>query len=172
MGEMAFDAYINFEGQLCLDNGQQRSVLLLPQAVTGAGRLYSVRMARPSPGWRRNASTLTASPAPSGRRRRKSPPIPEVAPIPADRSYQATAFLLQKRGPLEGLCSPTGSSLQRWSEGGGHIPEAGGRAAGMRLFSRASVSRLECMAFGDAENDLDMLAYAGIGVAMGNASKR
>ena len=27
------------------------------------------------------------------------------------------------------------------------------------------------MAFGDAENDLDMLAYAGIGVAMGNASE-
>ena len=25
------------------------------------------------------------------------------------------------------------------------------------------------MAFGDAENDMDMLRYAGIGVAMGNA---
>lgn len=28
----------------------------------------------------------------------------------------------------------------------------------------------ECMAFGDAENDISMIQYAGIGVAMGNAS--
>ena len=39
-----------------------------------------------------------------------------------------------------------------------------------RFLTRFGLSRLECMAFGDAENDLDMLAYAGIGVAMGNAS--
>ena len=28
----------------------------------------------------------------------------------------------------------------------------------------------ECIAFGDAENDISMLEYAGIGVAMGNAT--
>ena len=38
-----------------------------------------------------------------------------------------------------------------------------------RFLTRFGLPRLECMAFGDAENDLDMLAYAGIGVAMGNA---
>ena len=32
-----------------------------------------------------------------------------------------------------------------------------------------SLAPEECMAFGDAENDMDMLRYAGIGVAMGNA---
>ena len=38
-----------------------------------------------------------------------------------------------------------------------------------RFLTRLVYYQLECMAFGDAENDLDMLSYAGIGVAMGNA---
>ena len=36
----------------------------------------------------------------------------------------------------------------------------------MELFR---LSREEIIAFGDAENDIDMLKFAGIGVAMGNA---
>ena len=32
------------------------------------------------------------------------------------------------------------------------------------------MDRSEIMAFGDGENDMDMLRFAGIGVAMGNAS--
>ena len=87
--------------------------------------------------------------------------------------YQATAFCSRKEDPLLRALLPTGCKLARWSEGGVDIiPEAGGKAAGMRRFlTRFGLSRLECMAFGDAENDLDMLAYAGIGVAMGNASE-
>ena len=32
------------------------------------------------------------------------------------------------------------------------------------------IDREETMAFGDGENDMEMLRYVGIGVAMGNAS--
>ena len=38
-------------------------------------------------------------------------------------------------------------------------------------FERLGIERDEIMAFGDAENDITMLMYAGIGVAMGNASQ-
>ena len=102
-----------------------------------------------------------------------STPIPEVAPYTGRPVYQATAFCSRKEDPLLRALLPTGCKLARWSEGGVDIiPEAGGKAAGMRRFlTRFGLSRLECMAFGDAENDLDMLAYAGIGVAMGNASE-
>ena len=34
-----------------------------------------------------------------------------------------------------------------------------------------NVSKDEIIAVGDAENDLDMIEYAGLGVAMGNASE-
>ena len=36
---------------------------------------------------------------------------------------------------------------------------------------RLGIKPEECIAFGDAENDISMLQYAGIGVAMGNAQK-
>lgn len=46
----------------------------------------------------------------------------------------------------------------------------GGKAAGVQAVCAAlGISTQECIAFGDAENDVEMLSTAGIGVAMGNA---
>src|SRR5690606_33204267 len=38
-----------------------------------------------------------------------------------------------------------------------------------RLAARLGIRREEIMAAGNAENDLDMIQYAGVGIAMGNA---
>lgn len=38
------------------------------------------------------------------------------------------------------------------------------------LCKHLSISQTEVIAFGDGDNDIDMLQFAGIGVAMGNAS--
>lgn len=40
-----------------------------------------------------------------------------------------------------------------------------------QALSKLNIKSEECIAFGDAENDISMLEYAGIGVAMGNGSK-
>jgi len=46
------------------------------------------------------------------------------------------------------------------------------KASGLRhLGELLGIDRSEMMAFGDAENDISMLEYAGIGVAMGNAAE-
>ena len=46
------------------------------------------------------------------------------------------------------------------------------KSAGMRLVLEAvGIPREDSVAFGDSNNDLDMLRYAGIGVAMGNATE-
>lgn len=50
----------------------------------------------------------------------------------------------------------------------GH-PEASKAKALDYLAGRLGISREQVMAIGDGENDLDMLQYAGVGVAMGNA---
>ena len=49
------------------------------------------------------------------------------------------------------------------------IDKAGGKAVGLaKACERYGISREEIMAFGDGGNDVDMLDYAGIGIAMGN----
>lgn len=49
-------------------------------------------------------------------------------------------------------------------------PDANKGAALAFLAGRLGISREEVMAVGDSVNDLDMIRYAGLGVAMGNAS--
>ncbi|QTB91197.1 Cof-type HAD-IIB family hydrolase [Bifidobacterium saguini] len=51
------------------------------------------------------------------------------------------------------------------------IPADGGKPRGIQRFMQHyGIAREQTMAFGDGGNDTDMLAYAGIGVAMGNAT--
>ena len=59
-----------------------------------------------------------------------------------------------------------------WSDTGiDIIPKDGGKSAGIRRYlEEHGLDRSEIMAFGDGENDIDMLKFAGIGVAMGNSS--
>ncbi len=62
----------------------------------------------------------------------------------------------------------------RWnSYGVDIIAEGGGKEKGMeQMLARFSIKREEAIAFGDGENDMEMLEYAGIGVAMGNADEK
>ncbi|MCH4210042.1 Cof-type HAD-IIB family hydrolase [Bifidobacterium sp.] len=51
------------------------------------------------------------------------------------------------------------------------IPADGGKPVGIQRFLRHyGYTREQCIAFGDGGNDMTMLQFAGIGVAMGNAS--
>ena len=61
--------------------------------------------------------------------------------------------------------------MTRWNFGGlDIIAPGGGKVTGIRKYlDRCGLQPEEIIAFGDGENDLDMLRFAGIGVAMGNA---
>ena len=63
--------------------------------------------------------------------------------------------------------------MTKWHSRGIDICAAdGGKEQGiMHLLERYGLKREEIVAFGDAENDIEMLQYAGIGVAMGNATE-
>ena len=50
------------------------------------------------------------------------------------------------------------------------ISKTGGKVTGIKkMLEHYGITEQEIIAFGDAENDLDMIEFAGIGVAMGNA---
>ena len=62
-------------------------------------------------------------------------------------------------------------SVTSWNDTGiDIIPKDGGKSAGIRQYlDLLGIDRSESMAFGDGENDIDMLEFVGVGVAMGNA---
>ncbi len=64
-----------------------------------------------------------------------------------------------------------GCKMTRWnSYGADIISKDGGKVVGIRHFlEHFHLRQDEIMAFGDAENDMDMLQFAGVGIAMGNA---
>lgn len=64
-----------------------------------------------------------------------------------------------------------GMKSARWTdEFADMIPEAGGKTVGIqKMLDYYGIDVKNTMAFGDGGNDMDMLEYAGIGVAMGNA---
>lgn len=68
----------------------------------------------------------------------------------------------------------SGLTATRWSPNFADVfPAGGGKDRGIEaLIRHLGVAREETIAFGDGENDISMLEYAGIGVAMGNSSDR
>lgn len=100
-----------------------------------------------------------------------STPVPELGSYEGGEIYQATVFLKKWEEAEVKTLLPRGCKFARWCDGGVDIiSEAGGKVEGIRFFCRHfGIAPEETMAFGDAENDMDMLKFAGIGVAMGNA---
>jgi len=68
----------------------------------------------------------------------------------------------------------TNLTAVRWSPNFADVFSiGGGKDRGIEAICAClGISREETMAFGDGENDISMLEYAGIGVAMGNSSDR
>ncbi|MBQ6334981.1 MAG: Cof-type HAD-IIB family hydrolase [Erysipelotrichaceae bacterium] len=95
--------------------------------------------------------------------------IPDIGEYQGEKIYQCLAFvddgIRQKLDNMLDECMITS-----WNETGlDIIAKTGGKAAGIQKFlDREGVYRSQTMAFGDGENDLSMLKFAGTGVAMGN----
>jgi len=95
--------------------------------------------------------------------------IPDIGQYSGEKIYQCLAFVKDKeRLMLESMLDMC--TITSWNKTGiDIISRSGGKAAGLELFlERYDLRRGETMAFGDGENDIDMIRFAGIGVAMGN----
>ena len=169
---MAFDGYAAANGQMCLD-ADRRLFAGCPIPRHGIDALVRLA-AEGEPIWffgeadgfascdnallRELASVTTGT-------------VPKVRPYGGEPIYQAVAFVDERDEPSLAAQLP-GCRLQRWGAlGVDVIAEDGGKVEGMKAFLRRfGCSREECMAFGDQHNDVDMLAFAGIGVAMGDGA--
>lgn len=97
--------------------------------------------------------------------------VPDIGEYNGEKIYQCLGFVdAATRAKLENLLDQC--HITSWNETGiDIIADTGGKAAGIQKYLDASgLTRSQSMAFGDGENDMAMLRYVGVGVAMGNAS--
>ena len=97
--------------------------------------------------------------------------IPDIGEYHGEKIYQCLAFVNKEiRQKLDDLLDKC--VITSWNDTGiDIIAKTGGKDAGIQKFlDREHITRSQTMAFGDGENDMAMLRFAGIGVAMGNGS--
>ena len=96
--------------------------------------------------------------------------VPDVGVCGDKELYQAVAYVDEAGEKVLRSTMPE-AYIARWSPLAVDIVSPGmSKSVGMEIYlSSAGIDRSETMAFGDGENDIPMMEYAGIGVAMGNA---
>ncbi len=97
--------------------------------------------------------------------------IPLIKKYGGEKIYQAMAYVTKdKQDLLDAILDEC--SITSWNPCGiDIIPIDGGKSNGVKQYIKNNGLQIEeTMAFGDGDNDADMLKCVGVGVAMGNAS--
>ena len=170
-----FDGYITLTGHLCYD-GAWNPVFRSPFPEPDRTALQATFESRRVPLLiqhehfsymnfvdRRAAGMLEeASSAPA--------PVASFSPEPV---YSAAVFCAEE-DTEEMMRGMPACRLSRWAPTGFDIISRRiGKASGISvMMERFGFRREETAAFGDADNDAEMIAFAGVGIAMGNGSLR
>jgi len=172
VADIPFDGYITLNGQTCYDRDMH---LIASNPITGAGLERVIRMfcekERPTALVDRRGMYINYE---NDLVRRAmadvSTAVPEIRPYDGADIYQAVVFVEGDEDAEIAAMLPD-CQITRWNPRGIDIlPGDGGKVSGIRRYlEHHGIDRTEIMAFGDGDNDKEMLAYAGIGVAMGNA---
>jgi Cof subfamily protein (haloacid dehalogenase superfamily) len=101
----------------------------------------------------------------------KLPPVSDLSEI-AGRDIIQLIFYGSLEEEKELLATMPSCQSTRWTSLlCDVIPKGGGKHIGIeKVLEYYGLTREQSMAFGDGENDISMLRYAGTGIAMGNAS--
>ena len=170
--DLTFDAYVTLNGQLCLDaqgnvvaenpiSGADKEHLIklfhecsIPIVLVEKDRLYINFI---------NRYVEIAQHAVSS-------PLPEIGTYTGNEIYLAVAYIPKEDEKMLSEQLP-GCIATRWNDYAVDIvSDTGGKVAGIKEYLRQTgIKQEETMAFGDGENDMGMLEFVHIGVAMGNA---
>ena len=174
LNDISFDAYLTLNGNICLDKYEKMfagneidpgevEILVsifeagkLPFVLIGENKRYINYV---------DDTVIKTQMATNGT-------IPNIGEYNGEKIYQCLAFVdNETRQKLDDLLDHC--AITSWHDTGiDIIAKTGGKAAGIQKFiDEEGLSRTQTMAFGDGENDKMMLEYAGIGVAMGNATE-
>ena len=174
VGDIPFDAFVMLNGQLVLDKQQN---VLFGMPIEGKAKDYLIESFNahtfPAVLVEQNDMYLNCVTA----HVQEVNSVMSIAMLPLSDYkggdiYQVCAYL---RPEDEKLIEPLAEDcvFATWHYGGKDIiAGGGGKMNGFkRYLELAGIAPEETIAFGDADNDVDMIRFAGIGVAMGNASE-
>ena len=173
-GDIPFDAFVMLNGQLVLDKNQN---VLFGVPIEGKAKEFLVQSfnSHTFPSLiveERDMYLNYVSDHVTEVNNRMSIAVPPLSDYKGGKIYQVCAYL---RPEDEHLVDPIREDcvMTSWHYGGKDIiAGGGGKMSGIkRYLELAGIKREEIIAFGDAENDLEMLQFAGIGVAMGNGAE-
>ena len=171
--DVEYDGYLTLNGNVCLDNNQ-KIFAGNPIAMDEAQILVSIFNAKKIPlviisEKGRYINFIDDVVVDTQMKTHGS--IPKVGEYQGEKIYQCLVFgdseMHAKLNQLLDKCKITS-----WHATGlDIISKDGGKANGIREWmEKENISRSQTMAFGDSQNDIDMVSFAGIGVAMGNGS--
>lgn len=172
IADIDFDGYITLNGQLLLD-GEKNLISATP--ITGRVKDFLIECYEKHtfPALiveERQAYLNFVNDHVRATQAAISSEIPRLDSYRGGDIYQFCAYL---RPGEEHLVAPVAGEcvMTRWNFGGlDIIAPGGGKVTGIRKYlDRYGLKPEEIIAFGDGENDIGMLRFAGIGVAMGNA---
>ena len=174
VADIPFDGFVMLNGQLVLDKDQN---VLFGVPIEGKAKEFLVEKFNdhtyPAVLVERDQMYLNCvtDHVQEVNRRMSITPLP-LSDYRGGDIYQICAYL---RPEDEHLIDPIREDcvLTSWHYGGKDIiAGGGGKMVGIkRYLELLGIKREETIAFGDAENDLEMIRYAGIGVAMGNGEE-
>lgn len=172
--DLEFDGYIILNGQICLDS-EKSVVCSNPIGKEETELLVSIYSKKQIPMLlveevREYMNYI--SPYVVQMQKEENVPEAEVREYEGNPVYQFVVFMDEEEDAAFLPFVPQTCKMTRWGKHGVDIiPAEGGKVKGIKYFQEIlGIKADEIMAFGDAHNDIDMLSYAGIGVAMGNAA--
>lgn len=172
VSDIGFDGYITLNGQLCLD--AQKNVIF-SNPIIGLDKKNMIRLFNeksiPIMLVEKDAMYCNyISQSVAIAQQAISTDIPDVGVYTGNELYQAVVYLKKEK---EDLVSSqlSGCKITRWNDYAVDvISQLGGKASGIMEYLQLNhIRREESMAFGDGENDIEMLKFVQTGVAMGNA---
>lgn len=170
--DIEFDAYITLNGQLCLDD--RRSVIC-GTPISGKDKEQIIRLFEeqrlPIVLVEKDAMYINfVNQQVEQAQKAVSTDVPSPGSYTGNEIYQAVAYVDQKEGDFLKSCLPE-CKITRWNEYAVDIISChGGKRYGIEQYlEKYSISRQETMSFGDGENDIEMLEFTEVGIAMGNA---
>ena len=172
VADIPFDGYITLNGQIILDRNKK---YLHGTPITGTAKEYFLKLFRektiPVLLVEEDRMYLNfANERVAKVQADISSAVPKLGEYGGGEIYQICAYL---REDEESLLAPIADSCEitRWNRGGVDvIAKGGGKVKGIAQYLEANgLKQEETIAFGDGDNDTQMLKFAHIGVAMGNA---